>query len=244
MNMNSMKVLLLGAFLVLFAGASFAQEEMTKDQWQQETARYTRLRDDERAKLQTLTNEVNALQAQSNKLDADLNGCMDALYALVGATSQSAADYRAELEAAERKADELLRLSDADLASRRSEVDDLEATAKRLRDNKLSYIPEFSSRLDALDKKVASLRKALGTPFAGGMYTVVRGDYLFAIAKKTSTYNNGFMWPKIWRANASKIKNPDLIYPRQKFKMPAGSELNSDEKKWLDKYWSTRKKAD
>ena len=242
--MNSMKVLLLGAFLVLFAGASFAQEEMTKDQWQQETARYTRLRDDERAKLQTLTNEVNALQAQSNKLDADLNGCMDALYALVGATSQSAADYRAELEAAERKADELLRLSDADLASRRSEVDDLDATAKRLRDNKLSYIPEFSSRLDALDQKVASLRKALGTPFAGGMYTVVRGDYLFAIAKKTSTYNNGFMWPKIWRANASKIRNPDLIYPRQKFKMPAGSELNSDEKKWLDKYWSTRKKAD
>lgn len=242
--MNSMKLILLGAFLVLFAGASFAQEEMTKEQWQQETARYTRLRDEERAKLQQVTNEVNALQAQSSKLDADLNSCMDALYALVGATVQSAADYRAELEAAERKADELLRLSDSDLASRREEVDDLAATAKKLRADKLSLIPEFSSRLDALDQKIDSLRKALGTPFAGGNYVVQRGDYLFAIAKKTSTYNNGFMWPKIWRANSGKIRNPDLIYPRQKFKLPAGSELNANEKKWLDKYWSTRKKAD
>lgn len=242
--MNLTKGLLLGAFLVLFAGASFAQDKMTKDQWQQETARYTRLRDDERAKLQNLTNEVNALQAQSSKLDADLNGCMDALYALVGATTQSAADYRAELEAAERKADELLRLSDTDLAGRRSEVDDLAATAARLRANKLSLIPDFSSRLDALDQKVTSLKKALGGSFAGGTYTVVRGDYLFAIAKKSSTYNNGFMWPKIWRANASKIRNPDLIYPRQKFKLPAGSELDATEKQWLDKYWSTRKRAD
>ncbi len=242
--MNSRKLTMLGAFLVLFASMSFAQEEMTKDQWEQEVSRYTKLRDDERAKLQQLTNEVNSLQAQSTKLQADVNSCMDALYALVGADAQSAAAYASELDGAERKADELLRLSDADLMARREEVSDLAATAKRLRDNKLSLIPDFTSRLDALDLKIDSLRKALGSAAGGGTYVVKRGDYLFAIAKKTNTYNNGFMWPKIWMANSAKIKNPDLIYPRQKFTLPTGTELSAQEKVWLDRYWSTRRKGD
>ncbi len=33
-------------------------------------------------------------------------------------------------------------------------------------------------------------------------------------------YGNGLLWPRIYAANRSKIKNPNLIYPGQKFVVP------------------------
>lgn len=49
-------------------------------------------------------------------------------------------------------------------------------------------------------------------------YTVVRGDCLWNIAKKF--YGNGSQYTKIYNANRDKIKNPNLIYPRQVLTIP------------------------
>ena len=45
-------------------------------------------------------------------------------------------------------------------------------------------------------------------------------DCLWKIAGYKKIYNNPRLWPKIYRANKGKIKNPDLIYPGQVFKIP------------------------
>ncbi|MEK7672186.1 MAG: hypothetical protein AAB344_08205, partial [Bacteroidota bacterium] len=167
---------MLAATLVC-VGVTFAQQEMSKEQWQQEVNRYTQLRNELQTKVQQLTKEVNALQAQSSKLDGDVNKSMDDLYTLVGADVQKAEAYRAEIEAAERKADDLIRLSDADLSARSGEVNELAAEVKSLPENKLSLIPEFSDRLDALDHKAASLQKSISPPVApANSYTVGEGD--------------------------------------------------------------------
>ncbi len=49
-------------------------------------------------------------------------------------------------------------------------------------------------------------------------YVVVRGDCLWDIARKF--YGNGALWPRIFDANRSQIRNPHLIYPAQKFVIP------------------------
>ena len=49
-------------------------------------------------------------------------------------------------------------------------------------------------------------------------YTVKKGDSLWKIAKKY--YGNGSKYTKIYEANKSKIKNPNLIYPGQVFTIP------------------------
>jgi nucleoid-associated protein YgaU len=51
-------------------------------------------------------------------------------------------------------------------------------------------------------------------------YTVVRGDSLWRISGKEMIYNNPLMWPLIYKANRDKIRDPDLIFPKQVFAIP------------------------
>jgi len=49
-------------------------------------------------------------------------------------------------------------------------------------------------------------------------YTIQKGDSLSAIAKRY--YGNAKDYPRIFDANREVIKNPDLIYPGQKIRIP------------------------
>lgn len=49
-------------------------------------------------------------------------------------------------------------------------------------------------------------------------HTVVKGNTLWAIAQRY--YGNGVLWPRIFDANRSKIKDPHWIYPGQVFVIP------------------------
>ena len=51
-------------------------------------------------------------------------------------------------------------------------------------------------------------------------HTVVKGECLWWIAEYKQIYNDPFMWPLIYKANRDKIKDPDLIYPGQVFRIP------------------------
>ena len=51
-------------------------------------------------------------------------------------------------------------------------------------------------------------------------YRVKRGDSLITIAAKPSVYGNGALWKKLFNANRSKIKDPNLIYPGQILDIP------------------------
>ncbi|HMK38645.1 MAG TPA: hypothetical protein VK569_04835 [Bacteroidota bacterium] len=241
MKLKSVYVVL-AALLVFCLGAAVAQEKMTKDQWQQEITKYTAMRDSLSARSKALGNDAAAMNAQSTQLDADYQKCMDALYALVGSDASKAAAYRADIESAENKANELSRLSDADLVARSGEVDALAQTVKGLWDNKLSLIPEFWDRLTALNDKVKSLQATLANQVK--VYTVgtwaKNRDCLWNISKKKDIYDNAWLWPKIWQGNRDQIKDPDVIHKGQKLKIPQGKELTSEEKSAAKKYYAKK----
>jgi LysM repeat protein len=48
-------------------------------------------------------------------------------------------------------------------------------------------------------------------------YTVTKGDTLWDISN--NELKDPFLWPKVWKENPE-IKNPDLIYPGQKIRIP------------------------
>lgn len=74
--------------------------------------------------------------------------------------------------------------------------------------NKLD--PDYRSADVVMDIKVAEV--------AMDEYEVVSGDSLSKIGKKY-----GVEWQKIYEANKDQIKNPDLIQPGWKLKIPKGS---------------------
>jgi nucleoid-associated protein YgaU len=51
-------------------------------------------------------------------------------------------------------------------------------------------------------------------------YVIQKGDSLSAVAKRY--YGNAKDYPRIFDANREVIKNPDLIYPGQKIRIPMG----------------------
>lgn len=71
---------------------------------------------------------------------------------------------------------------------------------------------------------------AVEAPPATSSYEVMRGDNLWNISAKPSTYNNPYQWPLIYKANSDKIKDADLIYPGQVFDInnnPSAGEVDA-----------------
>jgi nucleoid-associated protein YgaU len=79
--------------------------------------------------------------------------------------------------------------------------------------------------LDAIDyaREAMRLAEILMNKQEGQTYTVVLNpkdrDCLWKIAARMYD-KNAWMWPIIWKANTDQIKDPDLIYPGQVFKIP------------------------
>src|SRR5262245_1992609 len=64
----------------------------------------------------------------------------------------------------------------------------------------------------------AGASTAVKPPPEPEVYTVVAGDSLSKIAKRA--YGDANQWRRIFEANRDQIKNPDLIKPGQKLKIP------------------------
>lgn len=211
------------AVLFLLSVTVIAQEEMTTDEWE---AEMTRLKD----KKESLTKEINALQNEVNNLKAtkvqSYEDCMNELYSMVGATKADVDNYRKAVNELDGKA----RRKEGPKADRQKDLDALKM-------NKISALPEFFDKVHnqmqrSLDSWVEEVKET--------NYTVVRGDHLWGIARKSEHYGNGFAWPMIYKANRDKIKNPDLIYPKQVFSIP---KLTEEEKAKYDKVRKNYKPA-
>lgn len=71
----------------------------------------------------------------------------------------------------------------------------------------------------APEMKVAEPKMAMAEVTS---YTVAKNDNLWCISKQDDIYGTAFNWPLIYKANAGKIKDADLIFPGQVFDIPRG----------------------
>jgi len=206
------------SLVLLLSLSGFAQDdEMTSEEWEAEMTRLA-------GKKQALTAEIEALNADLDNLNATLSGlqdpeeCIDELYAIVGATRQDVDNFRNAVNELDGK----IRRKEGPKADRQADLDALKM-------NKISALPEF------FDKVHNQMQQALDNWIEKPdviSYTVVRGDHLWGIAKKKEHYGNPFAWPVIYKANREQIKDPDLIYPNQVFKVPP---LSQEEKSKYEK---------
>jgi nucleoid-associated protein YgaU len=220
------QTLALLALLVFFSTSVLAQEEeITSDEWEAEIARLSQEKADLTTEIEGLQAEVNALSEKKNSLQA-YEDCQNEMYSLVGADADAVADYGSKVNA-------LM----ADISSKKPEKADRQAELDALKASKLSALPGF---YDLVHGKLQKMLDAWVETPKEIMYNVVRGDHLWGISKKSEHYGNGHAWPNIYNANRDQIKNPDLIYPDQIFKIP---NLTEDEAEKFNKIKSNYKPA-
>lgn len=51
-------------------------------------------------------------------------------------------------------------------------------------------------------------------------HSIVKGECLWRIAGSEDVYGDPFQWTRIYNANKDQIRDPDLIYPGQVFRIP------------------------
>lgn len=192
--------------LVLFAGLTFAQEMSVKE-WEAEMSRLGAKKDALKSEINTLKSDIENLKSQAL---GDPEECIDELYQIVGANRADVDNFRKALNELNGK-----------INRKEGPKADRQADLNALKMNKISALPEFFNKVHV------DLQKTLDAWVEEPkdiMYTVVKGDHLWGIARKKEHYGNGFAWPVIYNANRDQIKNPDLIFPKQVFKVPQLSE--------------------
>ena len=219
------QALALLALLVFFSTSVIAQEEISTDEWEAEIARLTEEKASLTQQIEGLQAEVNALAEKKNSLQA-FEDCQNEMYSLVGADADDVADYSSKVNA-------LM----ADISAKKADKEDRQAELDALKTSKLSALPGF---YDLVHGKLQKMLDAWVVAPKAIDYTVVRGDHLWGIAKKGVHYGNGHAWPMIYNANRDQIKNPDLIYPAQVFKVP---NLSDEEMAKYNKIKSNYKPA-
>jgi len=233
--------------LCAIVAPSFAQE-MTKDDWQKQVADFTAKRNDLKNKLEAAQKEVADLKKQdSDKADA-VKKCQEELAALVGAEQTP---FVSLLDKIDGRLNELSRLANQDLWARKAELDTVQSWINDASKMSLSGMQKHADRLRDQQARLDALKKSLEQYVASGQaeqtYTVGTWakdrDCLWNIAKKPKIYDNAFLWPKIWQGNRDQIKNPDVIQPGQKLKIPEKGDLTKEEKSALRKYWSKKQQA-
>jgi septal ring factor EnvC (AmiA/AmiB activator) len=242
--MKTNRIMLLLAFMSVVFLTSVVAQEMTKDQWQADMASFTQKRADLQAQVKKLTDDIANLKTQSDKLDADLKACEDALYALLGISKADLDAFEKELTDMERRVAELQRMSDAELINYKDELTKMKARLDEMAKSKIAFIPRYGDRIKALQEKVAALMGSLQKEktYTVGTWSRDR-DCLWNISKKKDIYNNAWMWPKIWQGNRDKIKDPDVIKPKWVLRIPEGTELTKQEKSAANSYYHKKVKA-
>lgn len=199
--------------LVLTAGVEmgFAQEMTMKEYNAQleEWANRERAAQDEIAKLDA---DMASLRSQISDVEGQTEGVWDEIYAAIGVTEADVNAFRQELNDLEGELNSLGVLSPEELFKRRKELDALEQKLQEMKENRIAVLTEMRNKVAALEGKIAQLRAKMPK----GMYdeyTVVRGDYLWKISKKSDIYGDPLQWVRIYSFNNDQIKDPDLIYP-------------------------------
>lgn len=153
----------------------------------------------------------------------------------LAANAEDGAKYSATYKTAKAKADEAQALIDKCEGEKALAVLKEAAVSADVIQKEIVEGKAAAMKADAQSRSAASKGTAAAPAAAVAMpefdkYKVVRGDNLWNISK--AKYLNPFMWPLIYWANKEQIKDPDLIFPGQVFKIR--KDVDADKDKAVD----------
>jgi nucleoid-associated protein YgaU len=256
--MKKINIILLLAFTaILLQTSAFAQRdfknlpdaELTKDEAVIRIQEFTLKVNEAQAKLDKLTADVETLKKDLEDAKAKLKNCEENLYMMIGATSADVEKFRETIGKIDGKIRAKQKLTTEQLAAQKDELFTFQNELKEITKSKISLLPEFYDKiigmardLKGLFQKVEKYVAEQEKYYTVGTWAKDR-DCLWNIAGKLDMYGDPMQWSKIWMDNTDIIRNPDIIHPGQKLKIPKLGPTTSEETKKVREYWRKKRAA-
>jgi len=163
-------------------------------------------------------NQIQQRRTEIAGIDSQVAAINKEVMSAVGAQDSSAMrNYLARLDSILQRLQTIRQLPANQIVDAREagELDRIEADLTALKGNRMSSLPEAKAKITAAERLLAELRAVQRPipPVRRDQYTVLRGDYLWKIAKKPDIYADPYAWVRLYTANKDMIRDPNLIYP-------------------------------
>lgn len=213
------------AVLTVFSFSAFAQQysydykNMKMDEYRVELGKWQKREADAKAGIAEEEGQIAQLQQDMSATQGEIDDCWNQIYTMLGTDKAGYDAFVGQCKALESDVNGLLALSPEDIYMKKNELEGYKGRLADLRKDKRSLGPDPYRILQRVESLINEAEKK-GAPPAVEKYTVLRGDYLWRIAKKPAIYNDPYAWMRIYTANRGQISNPNLIYPQQIFDIP------------------------
>jgi nucleoid-associated protein YgaU len=224
-------MLIFMSFSLLAQEYSYDYKNMKMDEYKAELAKWQKCEADNKAKIADEEAQIAKLNEDISNTDQQIADVWTEIYGLLGTDEAGYQDYLNQLKTLQNDLSGFVALSPEEIYTRRSELDGFKKRLDALKNDKRSLTTESQGLISSIENLLAQAEEK-AKPAAAGMYQVMRGDYLWKIAKKPDIYGDAYAWMRIYTYNRDQIKDPNLIYPSQTFRIPrmAGP----------DEYWVNR----
>lgn len=218
-----MIVVLVAVFLICgWNVAQAAEKKMSYEEYKSQLAAYAKRESTAVAAITEIEKGIASLSAEIKEIEQKIAAVTKEIYELIESDEAGVEAFKTKLKRLKSQIEGLTSLPSDQLYKKRDEVEALGKDFAELKANPITYLPDVAEEVVVIDGMLARLKAAVPKVAPPDYYTVVRGDCLWTISAKEKIYGDPYMWPRIYRANKDKIKNPDLIYPNWVLTIPRG----------------------
>ncbi len=221
--MKLSKLILIAILTLVISGSAFTQsfnyEEMEMEEYEALLADWQGRLDAAQVGINEEDNLMTNLQAQLDETQAQIDAEWGEIYAALNSSKAEDEEYNKELDALQGDASAFLSMSPDEIYSRKDELQALKDRLNGYKSNDLSFLSANETKLNNIESMILQAEEK-GQPAEPDTYSVVRGDYLWKIANKPDIYNDPYAWSRIYTSNTDQIKDANLIYVNQVFRIP------------------------
>lgn len=198
---------------------SYNYEEMEMEEYEALLADWQGRLDAAQVGINEEDNLMADLQKQLDDTQAQIDAEWGEIYAALNSSKAQDDGYNQELDALQADASAFLGMSPEEIYSRKDELQALKDRLNGNKENSLALLSANETKLNNIESMVMQAEEK-GKPAEPDTYTVMRGDYLWKIAKKPDIYGDPYAWSRIYTSNRDQIKDANLIFPEQIFRIP------------------------